>query len=219
MAPLCGGRFHSESGTNLSASNFDEERHVARAEPSAHGRQRWACRRWSRPLAGEAGRARALTGVGWSGSASPGPTVGQRQVGAAALPHCADMLSAMENSDFRKVRPCQKSCSKPLHRHTTDRGAPCALYPALKRSVVCASPVLRYPSPNRHRTKTRTSGTQLISRVFVDRRCSSCLLVDRGQNTGAAAVAPVVSNSGAGRSQAGRSQSDVIMSGIVDSGR
>ena len=38
-------------------------------------------------------------------------------------------------------------------------------------------------------------------------------------NAGAAVVAPVVSNSGAGRSQADRSQSDVIMSGIVDSGR
>src|SRR5260221_7055695 len=52
------------------------------------------------------------------------------------------------------------SCNKPLHRHTTDRGAPCALYPAIKRSVVYASPVLRYPSPNRHRTKIRTSRTR-----------------------------------------------------------
>ena len=68
-------------------------------------------------------------------------------------------------------------------------------------------------------SRFRADLAQLISRVFVDRRCSSCLLVDRGQNGGAAAVAPVVSNSGAGSSQADRSQSDVIMSGIVDSGR
>jgi transposase len=31
---------------------------------------------------------------------------------------------------------------------------------AVKRSVVCASPVLRYPSLTRHRTKTRTSSTR-----------------------------------------------------------
>jgi hypothetical protein len=110
--------------------------------------------------------ARAVTGDGWSGSASLAPTAGQPQVGAASRPRCADMLSAMENSDFRKVRPCQKSCSKPLHRHTTDRGAPWALYPAVKRSVVCASPVLRYPSPNRHRTKTGTSRTRAGSTLI-----------------------------------------------------
>jgi hypothetical protein len=143
-------------------SHFDEERQIARAELSAHGRQTpgqatlvKAASRRSRARA-----ARALTGVAWSGIASPGPTARQRQVGAAPLPHCADTLSAMENSDFRKVRPCPESCDKPLQCHTTDRGAPCALYPAIKRSVVCASPVLRYPSPNRHRTKTRTSMTR-----------------------------------------------------------
>jgi hypothetical protein len=146
-------------------SRSDEEQNIARAEPSARGRQMpgqaatvKAASRRSR-----AREARALTGVGWSGSASPGPTAGQRQVGTAPLPHCADMLSALENSDSRKVRPCQKSCNKPLHRHTTDGGAPCALYPATKRSVVCASPVLRYRSPNRHRTKTRTSMTRAAS--------------------------------------------------------
>jgi hypothetical protein len=154
-------------------SHLDEERHTARAEPSAHGRQRWACRRRSRPSAGEAGRARAraLTGVGWSGSASPDPTAGQRQVGAAPLPRCADMLSAMENLVFRKVRLCQKSCNKPLHRHTTDRGAPCALYPALKRLVVCASPVLRYPSPNCDRRKDKPTAPAVN---FEQIRCGRC---------------------------------------------
>ncbi len=116
-------------------------------------------------------RARALTGVGWSGSASPGPTAEQRQVCAAPLPHCTDMLSAMENSDFRKVRPCQKSCNKPLHCHTTDRRAPCALYPAIKRSVVCASPVLRYPSPNRDRRKDKPTAPTVNSEQI---RCGRC---------------------------------------------
>jgi hypothetical protein len=168
MAPLCGGRFHSESGTSLSASHFDEERHIARAEPSAHGRQRWACRRRSRPSAGEAGRARAraLRGVGWSGSASPGPTAEQCQVGAASLPHCADMLSAMENSDFRKVRQCQKSCNKPLHRHTTDRGAPCALYPAIKRSMSRTSPVLRSSSTSCDQAKSGSASQEQIACRF-----------------------------------------------------
>jgi hypothetical protein len=50
-------------------------------------------------------------------------------------------------------------------------------------------------------------------------QCSSCLLAGRGQNAGAAALAPIVSNSGAGRRQADQSQPDVMMSGIVDSGR
>lgn len=79
---------------------------------------------------------------------------------AASLAHCADMLSAKENPNSCKVRPCQKSCDKSLHSHTIDRGAPWALYPAIKRSVVCAWPVLRYSSPNRDRTKTRTSRTR-----------------------------------------------------------
>ena len=32
-------RLHPENGASLSASHSDEERHIARAEPSAHGRQ------------------------------------------------------------------------------------------------------------------------------------------------------------------------------------
>jgi hypothetical protein len=84
--------------------------------------------------------------------------------------------------------------------------------------------ILRQPPSDKNQDKQNASRfpadlAQSISRVFVDRRCSSCLLAGRGQNAGAAAVAPVVSNSGAGRSQADRSPSDVIMSGIVDSGR
>jgi hypothetical protein len=62
----------------------------------------------------------------------------------------------------------------------------------------------------------RADLAQLISRVFVDHRCSPRLSAGRGQNAGAAAVAPVVSNSGAGRSQVYRSQSGVILSYIVD---
>src|SRR5215471_1540074 len=89
-----------------------------------------------------------------------------------------------------------------------------------------AGPALSFAKPpsdknqdKQNASRFRADLAQLIPRVFVDRRCSSSLLAGRGQNAGAAAVAPVVSNLGAGRSQADRSQSDVIMSGIVDSGR
>jgi len=92
-------------------------------------------------------KARALTGVGWSGIASICADV--------SATHCADLLSAKENPDSCNVRRCQKSCYKSLRCHTTDRGAPCAFYPALKRSVVCASPVLCYPSPNCDRRKVK----------------------------------------------------------------
>jgi hypothetical protein len=88
-----------------------------------------------------------------------------------------------------------------------------------------AGPALSFARPPSDKDQDKQNASRLrrfgavISRVFVNRRCSSCLLAGRGQNAGAAAVAPVVSNSDAGRSQADRSQSDVIMSGIVDSGR
>ena len=89
-----------------------------------------------------------------------------------------------------------------------------------------AGPALSFAKPPSDKNQAKQDAsrfsadlTQLICRVFVERGCSSCLVVDRGQNAGASAVAPIVSNSGAGKSQADRSQSDVIMSGIADGGR
>jgi len=51
-------------------------------------------RRWSRPPAGEAGRAQREPWPASPGPASAckGPIARQRQVGAAPLPHFADML-------------------------------------------------------------------------------------------------------------------------------
>jgi hypothetical protein len=88
-----------------------------------------------------------------------------------------------------------------------------------------AGPALSFakpPSDNNH-DKQNVSRfgadlAQLIFQVFVNRRCSSCLLAGRGQNAAAAAVAPVVSNLGAGRGQADRPQSDITMSDTVDRG-
>ena len=82
------------------------------------------------------------------------------ELGSVPATHCADLLTARENLRCCNVHSCQKKCEKALYYLTTDRDAPCALYPAVKRSVVCASPVLRYRSPNRDRTKTRTSSTR-----------------------------------------------------------
>jgi esterase/lipase superfamily enzyme len=63
-----------ESGANLSAESFNEERHIARAEPSARGGQTSGQTRSVKAVSrrSRARVARALTGVGWSGSASLG---------------------------------------------------------------------------------------------------------------------------------------------------
>lgn len=52
-------------------SHSDEERHIARAEPSARGRQTPGQARPVKAVSrrSRARKARALTGVGWSGSA------------------------------------------------------------------------------------------------------------------------------------------------------
>ncbi len=105
-------------------------------------------------------KARALTGVGWSGSVIPNADRSAHQVRSVSAAHCTDFLSAKENPDSCNVRRCQKNCDKLLHYLTIDRRAPWSLYPAIKRSMVCASPILRHPSPSRHRTNTRTSRTR-----------------------------------------------------------
>jgi len=148
----------------------------------------------------------------------------EAKLGSVPATHCADLLTVRENlamcAHSRKsaIRPC--TISRPTAAHL----APLSCYQAVG-GLRLAGPALSFAEPpsDKNQDKQNTSRfradlAQLISRVFVDRRCSSCLLAGR-QNAGAAAVAPVVSNSGAGRSQADRSQSDVIMSGIVDSGR
>ena len=231
------GKLHRENGANLSAESFlDEERHIARAEPSAHGRQTpgqatpvKAVSRRSR-----ARKARALTGVGWSGSAlpsvireivpirSPG-----RQVGLGATTHCADLLTARENLRCCNVRSCQKKCDKALYYLTTDRGAPCAFYPAIKRSVSapCWSCAIVRQTAVGQKTRTsierpgfRVDLAQLICRFFIDRRVQLISLSQSRRSAGAAAVAPVARDSHAGRSQADRSQLDVINVPYCDSG-
>jgi hypothetical protein len=77
--------------------------------------------------------------------------------GSASAPHCTNLSSAKENMVSRKVRPCQKSCDKSLRCHTIDRGAPCALYPAIKRSTSRASTLTRHSSTNCYETKAGES--------------------------------------------------------------
>ena len=136
-------------------SSSDEELHIARAEPSARGGQTpWQTRpvkavsRQSR-----ARKARALTGVGWSGSADRSA----RQVRSVSAARCTDFLSAKENPDSRNVRRCQKNCDKLLHYLTIDRRAPWSLYPAIKRSVSRASSVVRHSSTNCDEPKSISS--------------------------------------------------------------
>jgi hypothetical protein len=135
------------------------ERHIARAEPSAA----WPTH--AGPAGAGQGRQPAEPGAR---SASfdrrrlfrqrlARPNGAARPNRAAPLAHCADMLSAKENPDPCKVRPCQKSCDKSLHCHAIDRSAPWALYPAIKRSMSRASPFPRRPSPNCDRAKRQFS--------------------------------------------------------------
>jgi hypothetical protein len=87
------------------------------------------------------------------------------------------MLSAMKNSDFRKVRPCQKSCNKPLHCHTTDRGAPCALYPAIKRSMFRVLSVVRCSLLNCDQTRAKLGAHQPYQSRICCSNCANSLLV------------------------------------------
>jgi hypothetical protein len=60
-------------------------------------------------------------------------------------------------------------CAKLLESFPTDRGATLGLYPAIKRSVVRALSVLRYPSPNCDQAKARRSAQ---AADFVQTHCS-----------------------------------------------
>ena len=150
-----------------------EERHIARAEPSAHGRQTPGR---AAPVKAASRRSRARSSASLDGRRLVRqrrlPSVMRDMVaigspatpscGSAPATHCADHCERHRKIYAAcNVRTCQKKCDNASALScATDRGAPCAFYPAIKRSVVCASPVLRYPSPNRHRTKTRTSRTR-----------------------------------------------------------
>src|SRR5271156_4891289 len=77
------------------SSHSDKERRIARAEPSAHGHQTSgqagpgkAASRRSR-----ARKARALTGVGWSGNAPAGADRAVRLSREKRRAHCVDLLS------------------------------------------------------------------------------------------------------------------------------
>jgi hypothetical protein len=158
----------------------------------------------SRPSAGGAGRAEGASldrrRAGRQRLARPNGAATPNR--AASLAHCADMLSAKENPNSCKVRPCQKSCDKSLHCHTIDRGAPWALYPAIKRSVVCASPVLRYPSPNCDRRKDKPTVPAVNSEQI---RCGQCAgLYDRSRFARLPRLRLVVCGSNAGRRQGDR---------------
>jgi hypothetical protein len=118
---------------------------------------------WSRPPAGEAGRAE---GASLDGRRLVRQRAQQRQVRSASAAHCTDLLSTKQNPDSCNVRRCQENCDKSLRCHTTDRRAPWVLYPAIKRSVVCASPVLRNSSTSCDQAKSESASLEQISCRF-----------------------------------------------------
>ena len=88
------------------------------------------------------------------------------KLGPVPATHCADLLTARENLRCCNVRRCQENCDKLLHWLTTDRGAPFALYPAIKRSMSRASPVLRNSSTSCDQTKSGSASQEQIACRF-----------------------------------------------------
>jgi len=105
----------------------------------------------------------------------------QRQVRSVSAARCTDLLSAKENPDSCNVRRCQKNCDKLLHCQTIDRGAPWALYPAIKR-LPKLRPAVPAPSfamvrsgksrAKRSGSRPRADSLQPLCRSLVDRRAS-----------------------------------------------
>jgi len=89
------------------------------------------------------------------------------------------------------VHSYQKKCDKTLYYLTTDGGAPCALYRAIsgrwsapRRSCSILRQAAIGQKPGQaEREQFRADLAQLISRVFVDRRCSSFLSSNSGAGT------------------------------------
>jgi len=146
-------------------SHFDEERHLARAEPSARGGQTPG---QTRPVKAVSRRSRtreprALTSVGWSGSALLGAegaaTSSQDQFRRhIALSCCAQSRTWIFASWPMLERLRQASALSHDRPPRTLR-----FYPAIKRSTFPASPVLRYTSQECDRTKTENSTTRADS--------------------------------------------------------
>jgi len=142
------------------------------------------------------------------------------KLGSVPATHCADLLTAGENHRCCNVRSCPKKCDKPLYYLTTDRGAPCAFYPALKRSTCCASSVVRCSSTNCDKAKIGKSIPRADLVLFLCRRNAGSLV------NGTRSWAIEANSSFAGDLQFGNrvarsdlSQRDVRLSGIVDSGQ
>src|SRR5579863_3073716 len=176
MAPLRQADSIERTAQVCPPSHFEEERHLARAEPSARGRQTPG---QAKPVKAVSRRSRArepraLTGVAWSGiglqSVMRISFRSDRQdakLGSAPTTHCADLLTARENLRCCNVRSCQKKCDKALYYLTTDRGAPCAFYPAIKRSVVCAPRVSPEPPLKYDQTKKSSNHENSPAPAFV----------------------------------------------------
>ncbi len=95
-----------------------EERHLARAEPSAHGRQTPG---QATPVKAGSRRSRARGARALTGVAGPASPRCRSPMSRQSRAHCADFLSAKEKLDSRKVRSCQKSCDKPRTSHDRPR--------------------------------------------------------------------------------------------------
>jgi hypothetical protein len=183
--------------------------------------------------------ARALTGLGRSGNSA--------QSGMVLCPlNCCAKASLLEvssarngriNVDFawflrnRTLRVKNAHCAKVLILPRVSHVRPGRNVRLLfcHRSVggrLPAVPVRSFAKLRSERkpdqapgSRFRAGSLQSTCRIFGDRTCVTCRQIERSQDAGAAAAVLVLCRSGAGRRQADGSRSDVVMSGVVDSGR
>lgn len=163
MAPLRRADSIRRTAQICPPSHSDEERSLARAEPSARGgltpgqtRPVKAVSRRSR-----ARGARALTGVGWSGSAlAKCQRRGNVEPGSVSWTRCAELLCAKQNLDFCKLAHARKIAISlcTVTRSTAAHPAPLSCYQAVDVSRL-AGPALSFAKPAMGQ-KTRTSMTR-----------------------------------------------------------
>lgn len=119
----------------MSASHFDDERHTARAEPSTHDHRTpgLAGAGQGRQPAEPGARSASLDGRRWSGSlqSADGGTSYRSahqdaKLGSVPSTHCADFLSAKENSDSCKVRAKQQLAPSFWNLSRPTAAPPCA---------------------------------------------------------------------------------------------
>jgi len=195
----------------------------------------------SRPQAGGAGRAQRgpCTGLRRSGTHLPSghdavPLVPLRKGEALEVSSARNVRINVDFSWFLRIRTSRlqnahRANVLMLPRFSLVRPGRTSRLLSCHRSVgglLPAVPVRSFAKLRSERkpdqapgSRFRAGSLQSTCRIFGDRTCVTCRQIERSQDAGAAAMCLVLCRSGAGRRQADGSRSDVVMSGVVHSGR